>query len=123
VRSGVTAQLDGTVIPSVRAKAEATQPDTSKVNATAAFFLGYAFTRDLSLGAEIRYQRYLTTPAAVEKDPSARDNLTAAAGPRFGIQLSDNVWVRPALSYGRGLRGPTEQQGFQMLQLDVPVTF
>ncbi len=123
IRSGVTAQLDATVIPSVRVKGAAAQPDNSKVNSTYGFFLGYLFVREVSIGAELRYQRYLTTPAAVAKDSSARDNLTMALGPRFHFEIADGTWVRPGLSYGRGLRGPSEQQSFQMVQLDVPFSF
>jgi hypothetical protein len=123
IRGGVTAQVDATLIPSVRVKGAAVQTDNSKVNSTCGFFLGYLPVRELSVGAELRYQRYLTTPAAVERDPSARDNLTMAIGPRFHFEIADGTWVRPGLSYGRGLRGPTEQQSFQMVQLDVPFSF
>jgi hypothetical protein len=123
VTSGVTAQIDATITPSIRVKAQETQPDSYKVNSTYGLFLGYAFAREVSLGAELRYQRYLTTPASVERDPSTRDNLTVAGGPRFSFRVRDSVWVRPGVSYGRGLRGPVEQQGFQMVQLDVPVSF
>jgi hypothetical protein len=123
VRSGVTAQIDVTLIPSVRVKAKNTQPDSSKVNSTHGLFFGYAFTRALSLGLELRYQRFLTTPSAVERDPSLRDNLTVAVGPRFSLELSSSAWIRPAITFGRGLVGRTEQQSFQMIQLDVPISF
>jgi hypothetical protein len=123
VKKGVTAQVDATVIPSVRVKGAAAQSDDSKVNSTYGLFLGYLFAREVSIGAELRYQRYLTTPAAVAKDPSSRDNLTAAIGPRFHFEIANGTWVRPGLSYGRGLRGPTQQQSFQMVQLDVPFSF
>jgi hypothetical protein len=123
VRRGVTAQIDATVIPSVRVKAKDTQPDSSKVNSTYGFFLGYAFVNSFSLGLELRYQRFLTTPSAVERDPSLRDNLTAAVGPRFSLELSDSARINPAITYGRGLRGRVEEQSFQMIQLDVPISF
>ncbi len=79
--------------------------------------------RELSLGAELRYQRYLSTPAAVAKDSSTRDNLSFAIGPRINIDLTETVFVRPAITYGRGLHGPVEVQSFNMVQLDVPVSF
>ncbi len=123
VKAGVTAQVDATIIPSVRVKAAATQPDTHKVNSTYGFFLGYLFVRELSIGAELRYQRYLTTPAAVAKDEAARDNLTIALGPRFVLELTESVSLRPAVTYGHGLRGPISQQSFQIVQLDLPVSF
>jgi hypothetical protein len=123
IRGGVTAQLDATVIPSIRVTGASAQPDDSKVNSTFGFFLGYLFVREVSIGGELRYQRFLTTPVAVERDPSARDNLTMAIGPRFHFEMADAIWVRPGVSYGRGLRGPSEQQSFQMVQLDVPFSF
>jgi hypothetical protein len=123
IAGGFTGQIDSTVIPSFRVKGEQLQPDRSKVNSTHGLFLGYFVIPELSLGAELRYQRYLTTPDAVAKDPSTRDNLTAAAGFRLHIELSQGAWARPGLSYGRGLRGPVEQQSFQMVQLDIPVSF
>jgi hypothetical protein len=123
IRAGVTAQVDATLIPSVRVKGASAQTDNSKVNSTCGFFLGYLPVRELSVGFELRYQRYLTTPAAVERDPSARENLTMAIGPRFHFEIAEGAWVRPGLSYGRGLIGPSEQQSFQMVQLDVPFSF
>jgi hypothetical protein len=123
IKNGVTAQIDGTVIPTVRVKGANAEPDSSKVNSTFGLFLGYLFVREVSIGGELRYQRYLTTPLGVQYDPSTRDNLTMAVGPRFHLQLTDSVWVRPAVSFARGLRGPVEQQSFQMVQLDVPISF
>jgi hypothetical protein len=123
VKMGITAQIDATITPSIRVKARATQSDSYKVNSTYGFFLGYAFVSEFSLGAELRYQRYITTPAAVERDPSARENLTVAGGARFSFEVRDSIWIRPAISYGSGLRGPVEQQGFHMVQIDVPVSF
>jgi len=123
VKRDLTVQLDATVIPSARVRGKETQVDTSKVNSTYGVFLGYLVVRELAVGAELRYQRYLSTPAAVERDPSTRDNLTFAIGPRLNIDLTDSVMVRPAITYGRGLRGPVESQSFQVVQLDVPFSF
>jgi hypothetical protein len=123
LKGGVTAQIDATVIPSVRMKAENTQPDSSKVNSTYGFFLGYLLVHELSLGIELRYQRFLSTPAAVAKDESTRDNLSLAFGPRFVLDLTDTVSMRPAVTYGHGLRGPISEQSFQLVQLDIPISF
>jgi hypothetical protein len=119
----LTAQADASVIPTVRIKGARAQSDTSKVNSTYGFFLAYRFVPAISVGAEVRYQRYLSTPSAVEQDPSARDNLTVGGGFRLNLPLSEGVRVRPGLCYSRGLRGPVEQQSFQMVQLDLPISF
>jgi hypothetical protein len=123
VAHGLTAQLDATVIVSVRVKGERVQRDTSTVNSTYGVFLAYQVFPVMSLGAEVRYQHYLSTPRLVADDPSTRANLTAGGGFRLNLQLSDTVWARPGLCYSRGLRGPVEQQSFQMVQLDLPLSF
>ncbi len=120
---GMTVQLDTTIIPSFRVKGERAQADRTKVNSTYGLFFGYRLVPELSVGAELRYQRYLSTPATVAKDPTARDNLTLAGGPRIHVRLTDTAWMRPGLSYGHGLRGPVERQAFHMVQLDIPFTF
>jgi hypothetical protein len=120
---GLTAQVDASVIPTVRVKGARAQRDPSKVNSTYGFFLAYRLVPAVSVGAEVRYQRYLSTPSAVRQDPSARDNLTVGGGFRLDLPLSDSNRVRPGLCYSRGLRGPVEQQSYQMVQLDLPVSF
>jgi hypothetical protein len=123
VHRGVTAQIDGTIIPSGRVKGEGAQGDSAKVNSTLGFFLAYMIVPEFSLGAELRYQYYLLPPAIVEQDPSARDNLTVGAGMRFEIELSDSSRIRPGLCLSTGLAGYVEQQSFHMVQFDVPISF
>jgi len=123
VHRGVTAQIDGTIIPSGRVKGEGAQSDSAKVNSTLGFFLAYMIVPEFSLGAELRYQYYLLPPAIVDQDPSARDNLTAGAGMRFEIELSDSSRIRPGLCLSTGLAGYVEQQSFHMVQFDVPISF
>jgi hypothetical protein len=123
VGEGLTAQLDATIIPTFRVKGETAEPDPFKVNTTYGLFLGYFVGHEISLGAEARYQYYLSTPAAVERDPSARTSFTLAGGFRAHLEFANSVWMRPGLCYGRGVSGPVEQQSFQMVQLDLPVSF
>jgi hypothetical protein len=120
---GLTAQADATVIPSVRVKGALVQRDASRVNSTYGLFLAYRLITELSVGIEARYQRYLTTPSAVQLNPAARDNLTLGGGIRLNLRLSESVRIRPALSYSQGLRGRVEQQSFEMIGLDVPASF
>ncbi len=123
VKAGFTAQADVTIIPSVRIKGASSQPDAYKCNTTYGIFFGYFVVPELSIGAELRYQWYLAPPLSVEKAPGTRHNLTAGGGPRFHLDVGDGVWVRPGISYARGIRGPVDDQSFQMIQLDVPVSF
>lgn len=124
VRRGFTAQVELTVAPMVRARGAQSSPDRSKVNATSGLFFGYFLVpRQFSVGAELRYQRYLSTPDAVAKDSSLRDNLTTGGGVRGYFELASNVSFRPGLSYGTGLEGAVADRHFQMVQVDLPIAF
>jgi hypothetical protein len=123
VHRGFTAQVDGTVIPSGRVKGTGTEGDGAKVNSTFGLFVGYYVIPEISLGAELRYQYYLLPPSLVDRDPSARDNLTVGAGGRLEIELSDSARVRPGVCLSTGVLGYVEQQSFRMVQFDLPISF
>ena len=123
-RRQLTVQAEVTAIPSVRVQGEQKQVDKSKLNATSGLFVGYfVIPRRLSLGAEGHYQRYLSTPDAVAKDSSLRDNLTAGGGVRGYFDVSDDVKVRPRVSYFEGISGPSADRGYHMVQVDMAVQF
>jgi hypothetical protein len=123
VQRGFTAQVDGTIIASGRVKGTGAEGDQAKVNSTFGLFLGYLVIPEISVGLELRYQYYLLPPALVDQDPSARDNLTAGAGGRIEIELSDTTHVKPGICLSTGLVGYVEQQSFHMVQFDVPISF
>lgn len=122
VSNGFTAQLEATVLQLTRVKGAAVQPDASKTNFTSGLHVGYFVHPKVSIAAELRYQRWLSTPAAVTSE-LLRDNLTIAAGPRMHFKLSDKMWIRPGLSYSRGLDRPMSTQSYDIVQLDVPFFF
>jgi hypothetical protein len=97
--------------------------DSMRTNATGGLHLGYFVIPMLSLGGELRYQRYLSTPAAVKANPAARDSLTVAVGPRLHIKMGDNVWLRPGLSYATALDQPLKSSKYNIVQVDLPVVF
>jgi hypothetical protein len=121
VHRGLTAQIDGNIIPSGHVKGR--QEDAAKVNSTFGFFLGYLLVPEFSIGAELRYQYYLLPPASVDVDPSARDNLTIGGGARLEIELSDSARMRPGVCISSGLVGYVAQQSYRMVQFDVPISF
>ena len=75
------------------------------------------------IALEGRYQRWLSTPAAVETDDTLRDNLTLATGIRTPISIHGAVKTLPAVSFGMGFRGPVSDRGYHIVQLDLPVAF
>ncbi|MCY1022767.1 hypothetical protein [Pyxidicoccus sp. MSG2] len=122
VAGGFTAQVEATVLQLTRVRGEAVQQDSSRTNLTTGLHLGYFVIPAVSLGGELRYQRWLSTPSTVTSD-ELRDNLTVAAGPRLHVRLSDSVVVRPGLSYAFALDAPMKTSSYSIFQLDVPVSF
>ena len=123
VDHGVTAQVGAQLTTAFRARGDQVQSDAYKVNSTYNLGVGYFLIPQLSLGAELRYQRYVSTPSSVEKDPTARQNLSAGGGVRTHFAIAKSVWMRPGLSYAHGLVGPVEKAGYNMVQLDFPFSF
>lgn len=125
VKGGLTVQAEFTVFQLTRVRGEDVQPDEHKTNFTSGLHAGYFATPWLSLGGEVRYQRWLSTPMAVRNDATgaSRDNFTAAAGVRGHIKLSGKRWLRPGISYTRPIDDPMSGKGYDIVQLDVPLAF
>jgi len=123
VHSGFTAQVEATVLQLTRVRGEDVQPDDSKTNLTSGIHLGYFVIPQVSIGADLRYQRWLSTPKFVDADDTRRDVATVAVGPRVHLKLSDAMWIRPGIGYARGLDEPMSDLGYDVVQIDVPVQF
>lgn len=125
VKGGLTVQAEFTVFQLTRVRGEDVQADAHKTNVTSGLHAGYFATPWLSLGAELRYQRWLSTPKAVANDATGatRDNITAAAGVRGHIKLSGKRWLRPGIAYTRPIDDPMSGRGYDIIQVDVPLAF
>jgi hypothetical protein len=123
VAHGLTLQAEATLFELVRVRGEAVQPDALKTNFTTGVHAGYFLVSWLCMSAELRYQRYLTTPAAVAMNPDARDNLTAAVGLRALWKLGGHRSLRPGVSFARGLDLPMSDRDYNIIQLDAPFAF
>ena len=77
----------------------------------------------MSVGAELRYRRWLTTPSFVKGDLGNRDQLSFAIGPRANFALADGVVARPGIAFAMPLDDPMKTASCKIVQLDVPVTF
>lgn len=130
---GLTVQAEVTFFQLFRVRNELANPDVFKVNLTAGLHVGYFVARFLSLGAELRYQRWLSDPKAVLADEANADkgltvqglrhNLSLGVGPRFHIKLPGGRWLRPALVYEPGLAGLMATRKYHILQVDIPILF
>jgi hypothetical protein len=124
VKSGFTLQAEATVFKLTKVRGPATEDD-SKVNFTTGLHAGYFVTPFLSVGAELRHQRWLSTPMAVKNDKtdSIRDTTTFAIGPRFHFKLSDSAWFRPGVSLSLPIDDPMKKADYTIVQLDLPISF
>jgi hypothetical protein len=126
VDHGFTAQLEATLIQLWRVRGSAAQPDSSKTNLTTGLHLGYFILPALSVGADLRYQRWLAAPKAVDADPTntLKDTLSFAAGPRAHFKAG-SVWFRPGVAYARGLDKPmaASPPNYHVVQIDLPIVF
>lgn len=121
VTRGLTLQGEATVLELIRVRGPRSQ-DASRTNFTAGLHAGRFFGTRVSLGAELRMQRWMTDAAPVKRDPRGRETLTFAVGPRFHWQIGGRM-VRPGLSWTHALDRPLSAQGYDMFQLDVPIAF
>lgn len=124
IKGGLTLQLEATVLQLRRVRGNDTvQPDAMRTNFTSGFHAGYFFVPQFSFGAELRHQRWLSTPAAVAANDKLRDNTTFAFGPRFHIKVSETAWLRPAVTYTIPLDDPMSDREYKIIQLDIPLIY
>jgi len=122
VSRGWTVQFEATAAQLFRTRGEAQLPDAGRTNFLSGAHAGYWVLKELCVASELRYQRWLSTPEAVQKDPLNRDNMSAAAGLRTSIEMKP-FKVMPGLAYATGLRGQVLAQRFHAIQFDVPFVF
>ncbi len=120
IKGGLTLQLEATVLQLRRVRGnDQVQPDAMRTNFTTGAHVGYFFLPEFSFAAELRHQRWLSTPVAVAANDRLRDNTTFAFGPRFHIKTSDTTWLRPAISYTMPLDDPMSANEYKIVQLDI----
>jgi hypothetical protein len=123
VGSGFTAQVEATLFQLTRVRGEDVDKESSRTNFTTGLHLGYFLLPELSLGGELRHQRWLSTPRAVEQKDNLRDTTTFAVGPRVHLKLGEKVWLRPGIAYARGLDKPMTAAKYNIVQIDIPFAF
>jgi hypothetical protein len=133
VASGLTVQIEATVLELLRVRGEDAvnamgaplNPDSSRTNFTSGVHVGYFFFPELSGAVELRHQRWLSTPTAIENDATdtLRDTTTVAVGPRLHFKMGEKSWIRPALAFAFGLDDPLKRWESRSVQLDIPVIF
>lgn len=125
ISGGFTLQGEATLFKLTRVREPATPSDASRTNLTMGAHAGYFFTPFLSVGTEIRHQRWLSTPLSVKNDKtdSVRDTTTFAIGPRLHVKLSEKTWFRPGVSLTLPVDDPMKKAEYKIVQLDLPIAF
>ncbi len=123
VDHGFTVQVEATVLQLIRVKGEALDADDTRTNFTSGLSVGYMLTDFLAVNAEAHYQRWLSTPVAVERDSKLRDQLTVGGGVRATVPIAGTTIARPGVGYFQGVDDPMAAQRYRILQIDVPILF
>jgi hypothetical protein len=138
VGHGFTAQLEMTLLQFLRVRGAENggASDAFRTQTAVGLHLGYFIGSHFSLSSDLHYQRWLTNPTTLSSSTGVRitfsdagmDTTTVAVGPRVHFRLGKHGWVRPGLSFVRGLdtRGldaPLITAQTTSFLLDIPVTF
>lgn len=132
VNHGLTVQVEATLFQLLRVRGKGTPAgaDSANTNFTAGLHAGYFIVPELSVGAELRHQRWITTPTSIKSTAMVmvdtdmlRDTTTFALGVRGHFKLGDTMWLRPGISYSRALDDPMDAANYNIVQLDVPLVF
>jgi hypothetical protein len=123
VDHGWTVQAEATLFILPRVRGAQAQPEAFKLNFTTGLFVGYfVVPKALSLGLELRYQRWLIGPNSVNTAPATVDNLSLAGGVRFHVPIGKG-WLRCGVAYGGPLDDPMSAAHYNHFQLDCPYFF
>lgn len=110
VNHGLTAQAEATLSQSARVRGES--GERFRTRAAVGLHLGYFIGSHVSLGGDLHYRR----------------DVTVAVGPRAHFSVGKQGWIRPGLSFvrgldSRGLDAPLITAQTTAVLLDVFVTF
>lgn len=135
---GFTAQVEATLLQLVRVRGDegAGATDLFRTQAAVGLHLGYFIGSHVSFGGDLHYRRWLSHPtmpsastgARVALSDGAMSTATLAVGPRFHFRVGKQGWIRPGISFvrgldGRGLDAPLLTTQATGLQVDIPVMF
>lgn len=123
VKDGFTAQIEATMLQLLRVRGADAQSDAARTNFTTGMHFGYFVLPEVSLGFELRHQRWLSTPDAVAANDSLRETTTASFGPRFHVKLGETTWMRPSVAFAFPIDDVMQPRDYRIVQVDVPVIF
>ena len=124
VTKGFTVQGEITLGILTKVRGPETEKSTNS-DLSMGLHLGYFLFPFVSVGAELRHQRWLSTPRFVGADLSRelRDVTSLSLGPRAHIELEEDFKFRPGFSMTFGLDRPMSSSHYKVVQIDLPFTF
>lgn len=129
IHEGLTIQLDLTLLYAIGSRAPVRERYDDSTNFVGQLWVGYAALPWLTLGAELRHQRFVDAPApirgadaAMPDGPTQAYQTSLAGGVRLRIPLG-SVTLLLAASYARGLDGWMWAHDDNVFQLDLPFAF
>ena len=128
VNHKLTVQAEATLLQLFRVRGEmaTSATDSTRTNSTVGLHAGYFIVPMLSVGGELRYQRWLSTPTlpnGMDIASANKDTMTVAIGPRAHFQVGKGLWLRPGIAYARALDQPLSASSYNVIQIDVPFVF
>lgn len=117
VDHGFTAQLEATVMQGVRVRGAG---DRLRTNSAFAAHVGTFLGDHVSIGADVRYQRWLSPTDAM----TPVDSAAVAVGVRVHFAVGEHARIHPGLSLTRGLdHAPLLSSEATAIEVSLPVTF
>lgn len=138
VGHGLTVQAEMTFVQYLRVRGgdSSGAADAFRTQAALGLHVGYFIGSHFSFAADVHHRRWLSHPTAPHASAGPRitfsgaglDTTTIAVGPRAHFRWGNSAWVRPGLSFvrgldARGLDAPLLTAQATAVLLDIPVTF
>jgi len=121
---GFTFQAEATLLQYFRMRGENVDKDDARTNFTTGLHVGYTIIKPLTVSAELRGQIWLSTPTPVTKDPTKREQFTFGLGVRTRVDfVRDKIFMRPGIAYFHPIDDPMNAGGYNIVVVDVPVSF
>lgn len=117
---GLTAQAEFTVLQLTRVWGESVDADEARTNFTVGAHVGYQVVPWLTVSVEAHYQHWLSTPAAVAREPARRGQLTLGGGVRANVPVGSAL-LRPGVAFFVPVGGKMGETDYRILQLDLAV--
>jgi hypothetical protein len=123
VAGGLTVQVEATLFQLERVRGSQKQLEASKTNFTTGLHVGYFLAPVISLGGDLRYQRWLNGPFSADINPVTQENLNFGVGPRLHFKLGGDVSIHPGIAYTRGISKEmaAATPNYHIVQLDIPI--